>query len=140
MNNIFKPGDKKYHNFKVNRHHFPSFNENLVHEVCSTYVLAKEIEWSTRLFVLDMLDADEEGIGTMIRIEHISPAFIDNEVEIVAIVDSMKENELICSYTASVGDRVIAKGQTGQKIFKKEKLERIFSEYKSDGKNPDIEV
>lgn len=75
MINICKIGDRRQHSFKVSPEHFPVFQGRIVHEVCSTYVLAREIEWATRLFVLDMLESDEEGLGTMIRIDHISPAF-----------------------------------------------------------------
>jgi predicted thioesterase len=133
MNNICQPGDKRIHSFRVNKDHFPSFEGNIVHEVCSTYVLAREIEWSTRLFVIDMLEESEEGVGTMLKIDHISPAFRDEEVKIEATVFSIKGNELICSFLAFVGDRVIAKGKTGQKIFKKDKLSQIFSDLSKNG-------
>jgi predicted thioesterase len=36
-------------------------------------------------------------------------------------------NSIICAFEAHVGTRLIAKGQTGQKILKKEKLERLFA-------------
>ena len=100
----------------------------MVHRVCSTYDLAREIEWSSRLFVIDMLDQGEEGIGTMLNITHRSPALEGEVVVIEAIVDSLHKNELICSFTARTGDRVIAEGKTGQKILSKVKLGQIFSD------------
>ena len=42
-------------------------------------------------------------------------------------VISMVKNELICSFKVSVNDRMIAFGESGQKILKKKKLEKIFS-------------
>ena len=133
MNNSCKPGDKRIHSFKVVKDHFPSFEGQMVHEVCSTYVLTREIEWSTRLFVLDMLEENEEGIGTMLKIDHISPAFNEEKVIIEATLDYAKENEIVCSFRAMVGDREIAKGNTGQKIFKKDKLNQIFSDLSNNG-------
>lgn len=133
MINICKPGEKEHHTFVVENKHFPEFRESVVHEVCSTYVLAREVEWSSRQFVLKMLENDEEGIGTMIHIEHLSAAFEGEEVKIESIVDSMNGNELICSFSACVGDRVIAKGETGQKIFNKKDLRQIFDGIRNNG-------
>ena len=128
-----KEGDSRKHTFTVNKDHFPSFKGGIVHHVCSTYVLAREIEWSSRLFVIEMLEEGEEGIGTMLKIDHFSPALEGELVEIVATVDSLKKNELICSFTAKAGDRVIARGNTGQKILSKGKLDQIFSDISNNG-------
>jgi predicted thioesterase len=106
---------------------FPVFKDKTIHNVCSTYSLAREIEWTTRLFVLDMIDEDEEGIGTMLEIDHLAPALEGQEIKIEANLESVHGKELICSYTVSVDGRTIAKGKTGQKILKKDKLLRIFS-------------
>jgi fluoroacetyl-CoA thioesterase len=46
---------------------------------------------------------------------------------LVATLTSVERNEIICSYEARVGGRLIAKGETGQKILKKEKLEMLFN-------------
>ncbi|NNF22173.1 MAG: hypothetical protein HKN67_09535, partial [Saprospiraceae bacterium] len=87
MINKVQPGDKRIHSFKVTQDHYPSFQGKIVHKVCSTFVLAREIEWSTRLFVIDMLEESEEGIGTMLKIDHISPAFKGEKVNIESILD-----------------------------------------------------
>ena len=50
------------------------FSGKVVHPVCATFALARDIEWTTRQFVLQMRDDDEEGIGTMLTIDHRSPA------------------------------------------------------------------
>jgi predicted thioesterase len=103
-----------------------AFQGKIVHPVCSTFTLAREIEWATRQFVLEMRDEDEEGIGTSITIDHQSPAFVGEEIIFTAWVDKMNGHELICSYEAKVDDRIIAAGQTGQKILKREKIAKIF--------------
>ncbi|MBX2962614.1 MAG: hypothetical protein KF687_08890 [Cyclobacteriaceae bacterium] len=127
MKNIFKPGDTKTHTHRVNEQDVAAFHGEVVHSVCSTFTLAREIEWSTRQFVLDMRDDDEEGIGTFLSITHKSPAFINETLEIEAKVDRIDGHELICSYIARVTDRVVAVGQTGQKILKRNKIKQIFS-------------
>lgn len=134
MRSIYKPGDSKSYSFKVTDEHFPDFGNSIVHDVCATYTLAKEIEWASRLFVLDMLQKNEEGIGTLITIEHVNPAFLNEHVCIKTIVMSLKGHELLCSYVASVGSRIIAKGRTGQKILEKGKLISRFSTLEQGGK------
>jgi fluoroacetyl-CoA thioesterase len=93
--------------------------------------LTREVEWTTRQFVLDMKDEDEEGIGTFVTLNHRGPAFVGEEIAVRGIVLEINGHELICSYEAKVGDRLIADGTTGQKIFKKEKLAQLFSSSKN---------
>jgi len=40
-------------------------------------------------------------------------------------VKSMNENEIICFFIATSSGRLIASGETGQKILKKERLEKL---------------
>jgi fluoroacetyl-CoA thioesterase len=117
----------KEHRFIVKPGDVASFNDKVVHPVCATFALAREIEWTTRQFVLDMIDSDEEGVGTYLSIDHKSPAFVGEEITFTAKIAQMTGNELICSYEAKVKDRLIASGKTGQKILKLEKISAIFS-------------
>jgi predicted thioesterase len=126
MKNVFRKGDKKYHNFKVKPEDSAHFDQQAVHDVCATFTLAREIEWATRLFVLEMLEEGEEGIGTHLNIQHLAPALLGTEINIDAEFDDIKDGEIICKYIAKVGDRLVAKGTTGQKILLKEKLAEIF--------------
>ena len=130
MKNIFNIGDKKIYKKIVEQSDVAQFVSGEVHKVCSTFSLAQVIEWSSRLFVLDLKEADEEGIGTMLTINHKSPALIGNEIIITAEVVEINGNELICSYVAKVEDRIVAIGKTGQKVLKKEKIEKLFSSLK----------
>ena len=102
------------------------FNGELLHPVCATFALARDFEWSSRLFFLEMKDDDEEGVGTMLSVDHKSPALVGEEVLFKATVEKIEKNELICTIEAKVGDRVIATGRTGQKMLKKEKLKQLF--------------
>jgi predicted thioesterase len=126
MKAIFKPGDQKIYERVVQEGDVAAFHGEVVHPVCSTFALARDIEWSTRLFVLDMREDDEEGIGTFLSVEHKSPAFIHEKLTIEATVEHITGHELICSYIARVGERIVATGKTGQKILKREKIARLF--------------
>ena len=131
MKNIFKIGDKKVYRKTVKPSDIAQFDSGAVHEVCSTFSLAQAAEWSSRLFVLEMKDDDEEGIGTMLTIEHKSPALVNDEIEITAFVKEINGNELICNYEAKVDSRLVAIGETGQKILKKERIDKLFSSLKN---------
>lgn len=127
MKDLVKIGDTKAHEFKVTEHHLATFETGLVHQVCSTFVLAREMEWSSRLFVLDMCDAHEEGVGTMLQIEHKSPAFVGDEVSLLARVTGFEKNELVCEIEVTCNDRIVALGKTGQKIMSRDRITQIFT-------------
>ena len=127
MKSIFKPGDSRKLEIKVSRDDLAKFNGIVVHEVCSTFALARNIEWATRQYVLEITDDDEEGIGTSISIDHVGPAFEGEVLEIESVVKDFDGHELICTYQVKVKNRIIATGTTGQKILKKERIEKIFS-------------
>lgn len=126
MKNTFQIGEQKEYKRVVQPDDVAAFHGELVHKVCSTFALARDIEWTTRQFVLDMIDDNEEGIGMYLTIEHKSPAFVGEEILFTGKIEQMNGHELICSYEARVGSRLIAAGKTGQKILKKEKIEKLF--------------
>lgn len=126
MINIFKVRDKKQFTKVVEQNDTAAFNSNEVHPVYATFALGRDAEWACRLFVLDMKENDEEGIGTFLHIEHISPAVLGSTVIFESCLKRVEGNSVICSFEAKVGERLIAKGETGQKVLKKEKLENIF--------------
>lgn len=131
MKNIFQKGDKKVYRKTVSSADQAIFHGELLHPVCSTFALARDFEWSSRLFFLEMKEDDEEGVGTSLQIDHRSPAFVGEEMIITATVEDATGREFICTIEACVGDRVVATGRTGQKMLKKNKLKEIFSPSKS---------
>jgi predicted thioesterase len=128
MKRIFNIGDRKYHSYCVKAEDVAAFQNEVVHPVCSTYVLAREMEWAGRLFVLDLREDHEEGIGTRVLIEHIAPAFPGEELTLRAEVTAWEGNELICSVLVTGRDgREIARGETGQKIMDRARINRLFT-------------
>ena len=130
----FKVGDSKMFSQKVSEKDIATFDTGNVHPVLSTFALGRNAEWVCRLFVLEMKEDDEEGIGTFLEIKHHNPAFVEEEVNYISFLDEIEGISVICSFEAKVGDRLIATGRTGQKILKKEKINRIFNSISGEGK------
>jgi fluoroacetyl-CoA thioesterase len=127
MKNLFKVGDKKTFTKIISVTDTANFDSGQVHPVYATFALGRDAEWCCRLFVLEMKEEDEEGIGTFLRIEHQSPALINSQVIFSATVESLTKNEIICSYEAKVGERIIALGTQGQKILINDNINQIFN-------------
>ena len=127
MKNIFIPGDQKKYKKTVGPTDVAAFHGVTLHEVCSTFSLARDFEWSSRLFFIDMKEEDEEGVGTFLSIDHKSPAFVGEEIIFTAQVVKIEKNELICSIEAKTAGRLSATGTTGQKMLKKDRLKQIFT-------------
>ncbi len=132
MKNLFEPGDQKTHELTVKEADTAAFGSGQVHPVYATFALARDAEWACRLFVLEMKEKHEEGIGTSISVDHQAPAVVGDNVKLIATVKTIENNTIICTYQAFAGKRLIARGEQSQKILPKAKLDRIFSELKPE--------
>jgi len=131
MQNPFKKGDIKTFTKIVLPTEIAEFESGTVHEVYSTFSIAKDAEWSGRLFVLEMKEDGEEGIGTKISVEHKSPAFVGDEINFIATFEEITERgEIITSFQVFCGDRLIAKGTQGQRILLKSVIDEKFKEFR----------
>ncbi|MCK9481165.1 MAG: hypothetical protein M0R38_05315 [Bacteroidia bacterium] len=126
MKNLFSVGNTKFWSKTVTENDIASFTDDKVHPVYSTFALGRDAEWACRQFVLEMKEAHEEGIGTFLTIQHLSPALVGQKVEFEVTICELKGNAIHCNFTARVGNRVIATGTQGQKILTKEKINSIF--------------
>jgi fluoroacetyl-CoA thioesterase len=126
MKKPFKIGDQQEHSYRVQEADLAKFGSNLVHPVCSTFTLGREMEWSSRLFVLAMTEDDEEGVGTSLYIEHHSPAVVGEELRILATLKAVVKHEILCKIEVRVKNRLIATGETGQKILKRAKIATLL--------------
>lgn len=133
MKNFFKKGDTKSYTKVIQPNEIAQFESGTVHDVYSTFSIAKDAEWSGRLFVLDMKEEGEEGIGTSISVEHKGPAFVGQEVTFIATFQEINDKkEIITSFQAFVGNRLIAQGLQGQRILPKVKIDAIFLQIMSE--------
>lgn len=127
MKNIPTPGEQRIYRKVISETDLATFHGELLHPVYSTFALARDFEWSSRLFFLEMKEEDEEGVGTHVNIAHKSPAFVGEEVIVTATVQHCEGPNLHCEIVARVGSRVIAEGTTGQRMLKKDILKQIFT-------------
>jgi fluoroacetyl-CoA thioesterase len=127
MKSIFKQGDKKEISVTVKPGDVATFETGNVHPVYSTFALARDAEWCTRQFVLEIRDDDEEGIGTMVYVDHLAPAPVGAKIKIEAAIEKIERHEILCSFKAKWNEKIIAQGRTGQKILKRIKYEKLFS-------------
>lgn len=122
----FSIGDQKQLRFKVESKDTATFETGQVHPFYATFALGRDAEWTCRQFALEIKEMDEEGIGTYLTIHHQSPALLGSEVQITAKIKAIQNHEIICHWEAYCGERLIAIGEQGQKILKKEKIERLM--------------
>ena len=73
-----------------------------------------------------MIDEDEEGVGTSLKIDHQSPALAGERLELIAEIISLDHHEITCKIRVQVGDRLIARAETGQKILKRTKIASLL--------------
>lgn len=130
MKTIFRVGDRKTFERVVRKEDTAAFESGSVHPVYATFALARDAEWCSRLFVLEMKEELEEGIGTFVNVKHISPAFTGDTVLFEAVISELEGNGINCLFMAKVGERIIAEGKTGQKILTKERIGKMFKELK----------
>lgn len=127
MKNIPKIGETRIYKKVIEPVDQAIFHGEVLHAVCSTFALARDMEWSSRLFFIEMKEDDEEGVGTHLSIDHRNPAFVGEELMITAKIAELNGNELICSIEVKVGERIIATGKTGQRMLKKDRLNKLFT-------------
>lgn len=121
-----QPGDVQTYERLVTSADLAAFESGPVHPVYSTFALARDAEWTCRLFVLAMKEPHEEGIGTFISVEHLAPAPLGCTVHFSAILLQVEGNRVRCRYEARVGDQLIARGEQEQRILLRSKVEALL--------------
>ncbi len=124
MKNPFQPGDVKTYALTVTPDKLARFPDQpgggLIHPVYGTFALGQDAEWCCRLFVLDMLEVGEQGVGSLLTVEHLSPAPQGSRVTITATLEAVEGRRVRCRYQAhvlgSAGERLIAQGVQEQRI------------------------
>ncbi|MEK0440117.1 MAG: hypothetical protein RLZZ504_1033 [Bacteroidota bacterium] len=131
MKSVCAIGDIRKITKTVTEADLATFETGNVHPFYATFALGRDVEWACRQFVLDMKDDDEEGIGTFLNITHKSPALLGDVVEIRALLTELHGNTVNCSFVVMVSDRLVAEGTQGQKILKREKLDRLIDQIRA---------
>jgi predicted thioesterase len=133
MNQKFQSGDQRSFYKTISNDDIAQFDNGTVHEVYSTFAIARDAEWSGRLFVLEMKEEGEEGIGTFIHVNHLAPAFPGQEIRFDATFEEITEKgEIITSFRVFQGERLIAEGRQGQRILLRTKIDLIFEKLRNN--------
>ncbi|MEL6695633.1 MAG: hypothetical protein AAFP89_05300 [Bacteroidota bacterium] len=127
MKNLFQEGDKKIYTTEVTEDKLATFNSGPVHPVYGTFALGRDAEWAGRLFVLDMIEHEEEFVGAYLDITHISPALLGSKVRFEATFQKIDAKGAVHTlYEAYCGDRLIAKGKQIQHPIDKQRFQRYI--------------
>ncbi len=108
----------------------PAFDGVVVHRVYSTWSLAHHMEIAARKVLAPHLEDDEEGIGTHLSIDHLSPTPVGKSVRVIAVATEVTKDKLVCEVEAFDGDRMIARGKQVQRVLSKTKLESLVNKYR----------
>lgn len=130
MKNPYPIGAVEVYHTTVTPDKLAQFDAGLVHPVYSTFALAKDAEWACRLFVLNMKEDGEEGIGSFVSVNHVAPAPLGSSVEIRATLQEVAGNKIVCTYQAFCGERLIAEGSQTQRIINKAKFDALIESLK----------
>jgi predicted thioesterase len=73
-----------------------------------------------------MKEADEEGIGASVSVEHLAPAPLGSTVLFTAHLLAVVGNRIDCRWEAHMEETLIAHGEQVQRILKRERIGRLF--------------
>lgn len=104
----------------------PAFDGVVVHRVYSTWSMAHHMELAARMVLAPHLEEHEEGIGSHLSIDHVSPAPLGHTVRVKATAVELGPTTLVCDLIAYDGERVIGKGRQVQRILPKSKLHALI--------------
>ncbi|MCA9244184.1 MAG: hypothetical protein KDA32_09530 [Phycisphaerales bacterium] len=122
------PGVSAEIRFVVTEEMCPHFHGVMKHPVCATWTIVHQMELAGRKLLEPHLEAQEEGIGAHISIDHISPAVIGSEVVVRATATEIASRKLVADVEAYCADRLLARGRFVQIILPKARLAALFDE------------
>lgn len=124
MKTGFEPGIVREHTIEITEDMCPDFDGVVVHRCCSTWSMVHQMELAARRVLVDFLEDDEEGIGSHVSVDHLSPVAVGRTARVRAELTEVSGNRVVCEVTAYEGDRLLAKGKQVQVVMPKERLRR----------------
>jgi predicted thioesterase len=107
----------------------PAFDGKVVHRCYSTWSVAHHFEIAARKVLVDFLEANEEGVGSHVSVDHLAPCGVGRRVTVRAeLVERTQEHHprVVCDLTAHEGDRLLARGRQVQVVMNKEHLRKYI--------------
>jgi enoyl-CoA hydratase len=114
----------------------PAFGGVVVHRVYSTWSMAEHMEVAARMVLAPNLEPGEEGIGSHLSIDHLSPCPVGARVRVVATAAEVGPSTLVCEVVAYDGDRVLGRGRQVQRILPRDKLRSLIDRHVRPGPAP----
>ena len=109
----------------------PAFDGVVVHRVYSTWSMAHHMELAARKVLAPHLEDHEEGIGSHLSIDHLSPTPLGRQVRVEAVAVELGETTLICEVNAyhvhpDGRETVAGRGRQTQRVLPKAKLKSLI--------------
>ena len=124
-----KPGVNAEVSAVVTEEMCSAFDGVIVHRVYSTWSLAYHMELAARRVLAPHLEPHEEGMGSHLSIEHLSPTPVGKTVRVVATCTELDGSKVVCDVVAYEGERVVGRGQQVQRVFPKEVLQSLIERH-----------
>ncbi len=123
------PGIVREASFVVTEDMCPAFDGVIVHRVYSTWSAGHHFEIAARKVLVEFLEGHEEGIGSLLTVEHLAPCPVGRTVRVRAeLVEVTKDHHprVVCEVSAYDGSRLLARGRQVQVVMNKEHLQRYI--------------
>jgi len=109
----------------------PAFDDVVVHRVYSTWSMAHHMELAARKVLAPHLEDHEEGIGSHLSIDHVSPTPLGHNVRVEAVATELDDTTLVCDVIAyhvhpDGRESVAGRGMQVQRVLPKKKLESLI--------------
>ncbi len=108
----------------------PAFDGVVVHQVYSTWSMAHHMELAARMVLAPHLEHHEEGIGSHLSIDHVSPAPVGHKLRIIATAVELHGTTLVCEVVAYDGQRTVGRGKQVQRVLPRATLHALIERAK----------
>jgi len=125
----FEPGIVREITVTVTEEMCPAFDGLLVHPCYSTWSLVHHMEIAARKVLVGFLEPHEEGIGSHVSVDHMSPCRLGRTVTVRAELTDVSNDHhprVTCAVTAYAGERLLARGRQVQVVMRKDKLSKLI--------------
>ena len=107
------------------------FDGRVIHPVCSTWDMAHQFEIAARKALEEHLEDNEQGIGSFLSIDHVRPAPVGAEVEVVATITVLDKTTVVCEIAATVNGTECATGKQVQRVLPSSTITRLIDDASS---------
>jgi fluoroacetyl-CoA thioesterase len=93
-----------------------AFSGGVVHRVYGTAAMVRDMEYTARLVLLDLLEPGEEGVGAEVWCRHLAPVPVGAAVELRAEAVEQDAGRLVCRVEAWRDGALAGEGRVVQVV------------------------